>query len=331
MERKVTIQDIADMVNVSKSSVSRYLNNGYISSKNAEKIRKAIEETGFQSNFFAKRLKTKRSHLIGIVLPRMNSVTVGNLLTGINRLLEAHEYQGMILLSGLKLNKEISNIKSFFQQGVDGIIVNSIGITDEHIELMKSINLPVVFTGQKHEAVNYIKIDDYRAGVLMGNYIKGKGHKRVVYLGVSESDQAVGVERRQGFVDAFCDGNPGADIHFIETDFNFDSAFDRGAEIINYQPTAVVGATDNIALGVINYLHEQRVSIPHEVSVAGFGGYDVGKLIYPPLTSIKFDFEKIGERVAQGVLDLINGGDLKLNQTILPELLERKSVAERQK
>ena len=93
MKQKVTIQDIANMVNVSKSSVSRYLNNGYVSEENAKKIKEAIEKTGFETNFFAKRLKTKRSKLIGIVIPRINSVTVGELLTGINRRLEENNYQ----------------------------------------------------------------------------------------------------------------------------------------------------------------------------------------------------------------------------------------------
>lgn len=174
MDRKVTIQDIANMVNVSKSSVSRYLNNGYVSEENAKKIKEAIEKTGFQTNFFAKRLKTKRSKLIGIVLPRMDSVTVGKLLTGINRRLEENDYQGLILISNLSIEKELENIKSLYQQGVDGIIINSIAITKEHIKLVNKLNVPMIFTGQKNEFTDYIKIDDYEAGRIMGIILKKK-------------------------------------------------------------------------------------------------------------------------------------------------------------
>ena len=67
MEKKSTIQDIAAMAGVSKSTVSRYLNNGYVSREKAAKISEIIDQTGFQSNFFAKRLKTKHSKLIGVV------------------------------------------------------------------------------------------------------------------------------------------------------------------------------------------------------------------------------------------------------------------------
>ncbi len=127
MEKKLTIQNIADMADVSKSTVSRYLNEGYISEEKAERVKRVIAETGFKSNFFAKRLKMKQSKLIGIVLPRMDSVTVGKLLTGINRVLEPAGYQGLLLVSQLKKKKELANIISLQRQGVDGIIIDSIG------------------------------------------------------------------------------------------------------------------------------------------------------------------------------------------------------------
>jgi len=182
MDRKVTIQDIANMVNVSKSSVSRYLNNGYVSEENAKKIKEAIEKTGFQTNFFAKRLKTKKSGLIGIVIPRIDSVTVGKVLTGINKKLKENDYQGIILISELDIEKELDNISSLHQQGVDGIIINSMAITKKHIELISKLSIPTIFTGQKNEFANYIKIDDYEAGKIMGNYFKSMGHTNIVFL-----------------------------------------------------------------------------------------------------------------------------------------------------
>ena len=183
MKQKVTIRDIANMVNVSKSSVSRYLNNGYVSEENAKKIKEAIEKTGFETNFFAKRLKTKKSGLIGIVIPRIDSVTVGKILNGINSKLRDNQYQGIILISELNEEKELANINSLYQQGVDGIIVDSIGITKKHIQLISKLTIPVIFTGQKNEFVNYKKIDDYEAGKILGEYFLSKGHRNIVFLG----------------------------------------------------------------------------------------------------------------------------------------------------
>lgn len=328
MNRKVTIQDIANMVNVSKSSVSRYLNNGYVSEENAKKIKDAIEKTGFQTNFFAKRLKTKRSRLIGIVLPRIDSVTVGKLLMGINKRLEENNYQGIILISDLSIEKELENINKLYQQGVDGIIINSMAITKEHIKLISNLNIPTIFTGQKSEFINYIKIDDYKAGQMMGNYFKEKGHRDIVFVGVNEWDKSVGVERKQGFVDSFKEDNTQYNIEFVETDFSFKKAYEKAEEVLKYKPTAIVCATDNICLGILRYLHENNIKVPEEVSIGGFGGYDIGSVSYPTLTTIHFDYELIGASTAQGILDLIEGKEIQKDHEQSLTLIERESVKE---
>jgi LacI family sucrose operon transcriptional repressor len=326
MNRKVTIQDIANMVNVSKSSVSRYLNNGYVSDENAEKIKEAIKKTGFQTNFFAKRLKTKKSGLIGIVIPRIDSVTVGKFLTGINKKLKQNDYQGIILISELDIEKELSNINSLYQQSVDGIIINSMAITKKHIELTSKLTIPTIFTGQKNEFTNYIKIDDYKAGEMMGNYFKSKGHKDIVFLGVNEWDKAVGVDRKNGFIDAVKENNSECNVKFVETDFSFISAYNMTSEVIKYKPTAIVCATDNICLGVLRYMHENNIKVPEEISVAGFGGYDIGTVSYPTITTIAFDYELIGLKAGEGILDLIEGKGLKENNEVPLNLIERESV-----
>nr|WP_312291551.1 LacI family DNA-binding transcriptional regulator [Clostridium chromiireducens] len=326
MDRKVTIQDIANMVNVSKSSVSRYLNNGYVSEENAKKIKEAIEKTGFETNFFAKRLKTKKSGLVGIVIPRIDSVTIGKVLTGINKKLRENGYQGIILISELDIEKELSNINSLHQQGVDGIIISSMAITKKHIELISRLSIPTIFTGQRNEFINYIKIDDYEAGKMMGSYFTAKGHTNIVFIGVNEWDKAVGVDRKNGFFDAVKEGNPESNIQFIETDFSFISAYNKGEEVLKYKPTAIVCATDNICLGILRYLHENNIKVPDEISVAGFGGYDIGSVSYPTLTTVAFDYELIGIKAAQGILDLIEGRELKENNDTSLKLIERESV-----
>ena len=85
MERRVTIQDIATIAEVSKSTVSRYLNHGYVSEEKAERIQQAIAATGFSSNAFARRLKAKRSGMIGVVTPRVDCFLCVRILTGFSK------------------------------------------------------------------------------------------------------------------------------------------------------------------------------------------------------------------------------------------------------
>lgn len=323
---KVTIQDIAQRAGVSKSTVSRYLNRGYVSREKAEKIRAVIDETGFRSNFFAKRLKTKRSKLIGLVLPRIDSVSVGKLLAGIGYILEPEGYQAIMLVSQLRGEKELENILSLYRQGVDGIIVDSVGITSRHIALQGDIGVPILYTGQQHPEACCLKIDDEAAGRMMGAYLRQMGHERAVFAGVTVTDTAVGVERRKGFTDAFLEGRAEGRVDFVETGFGFFNAYNLAGEILRLRPTVIVGATDNISLGILRYLHERGVRVPEEVSVSGFGGYDVGAVVYPALTTVAFDFELVGMNVARRMLDLIDGRTPEGEVSLPFFFVERESV-----
>lgn len=328
MEQKVTIKDVAELAGVSKSTVSRYLNNGYISVEKQELVRKAIEETGFQSNFFAKRLKTRESKLIGIVLPRMDSVTVGKLLSGITRVLEPEGYQSILLVSQLSEEKELESMQKLQQQGVDAILVDSVAISAEHVRRSEEWSLPIVYLGQQNPAVHCLKIDDAAAGHLMGVYLRQMGHKHAVFAGVTENDEAVGIERKHGFVEGFCAGRDDARVDFVETGFDFLSAYNQAAEICKLAPTVVVGATDNISLGILRYFHERDIKVPEEVSVAGFGGYEVGAVVYPALTTVAFDYELMGMKAASYLLNLLSGKEAreKTNLDMPLMFVERESV-----
>lgn len=321
---KVTIQDIANMVGVSKSTVSRYLNGGYVSDDNKKKIEEAIEKTGFKSNFFAKRLKSKKSGLIGIIIPRIDFFTSGKILKSINKRLEENGYQGIILTSELSKEKEIEHMKKLYQQGVDGIIILAVDITKEHIELSRKLSIPILFTGQKSNLVNYIKIDDYEAGRVLGEYIRDNGHRNIVYLGVTEEDKAVGVERKAGFYDAFkgIDSN----INFVKTGFSFNEAYKASKEVMKYNPTVVIGATDNIVLGFIRYAYENGYNIPDEISVAGFGGYDVGLAVHPTITTVEINYEALGEKTSDLILSYINGEEIDIDRKVPLKLIKRQSV-----
>lgn len=326
MEDKVTITDVAKLAGVSKSTVSRYLNNGYISVEKQERVRAAIAETGFKSNFFAKRLKTKESKLIGIVLPRMDSVSVGKLLSGFARIFEPQGYQGLLLVSNLDVEKELQNIESLQQQGVDGIIVDSVGITARHRELAETSGVPLVITGQQEAGLECVKIDDFGAGHMMGSYLRSQGHTRAVFAGVTETDIAVGIERRKGFVEAFTKGETDATVDFVQTGFDFLSAYNKAADILACRPTVIVGATDNISLGILRYLHERGIKVPQDVSVTGFGGYDVGAVVYPALTTIFFDYELVGMKAAKFLLDKLAGKEEHENMDMPLLFVERESV-----
>ena len=214
-------------------------------------------------------------------------------------------YQALILISELNSQKELDNISQLIQQGVDGIIVDSININDNHLKLINQANIPIIFTGQSHDKVNFIKVDDINAGKLMGEYIASLNHQQVVFLGVSPQDNAVGVDRYEGFKQGFLANNPQGKISFVQTDYSLKQAYNLGDTIVSFNPSAVICATDNIALGLLRYFHEKKIHVPQDISLAGFGGYPVGSISYPSLTSLAFDYKHLGIKTVEKLLSML--------------------------
>ncbi len=134
----------------------------------------------------------------------MDSYTATKTLKGIGERLQTLDYEMFISITNLDLKKELKYIRKFYLQGVDGIIVLASEIIDEHYKLVEELPIPILFVGQEDEKLKHISIDDIKVGQLMGEFIKEKGHKNIVYMGVSERDNAVGgVNRKRGFMKAF--------------------------------------------------------------------------------------------------------------------------------
>ena len=199
----------------------------------------------------------------------------------------------------------------------------SFEISKEHVKLANKLPIPILFSGQKNDYINYLVLDDEKIGNILGTYIKEQGHKDIVFLGVSESDREVGILRKKGFCNVF---EKECNISFVETDFSFDKAYEAGEEVLKYNPTAIVCATDNIALGLMRYLLENGRNIPDDISIAAFGGYEVSAITYPSLTTVKIDYKLFGEEIALNILSLING-EKSINTCEIPlELMVRESV-----
>ena len=200
MAKKMTMADIASLSGVGKSTVSRYFNGGYVKDETRAKIQKVIEEYNYTPNAFA-RLNAKQSNVIGVVVPTLNSKITSRVITSIDRYLREKGYTTLIQNSDHNIDQELQNIQRLIQLNVDGILISSIAITKDHKELLKKAGIPVVVLTQDYEDGISIIYDDYHAGKAMGEHIGKKGHQKVGYIGVYETDKAVGTERRNGVLD----------------------------------------------------------------------------------------------------------------------------------
>ena len=321
-----TILDIAKLAGVAKSTVSRFLNGGSVGEVTKKKIEQAIKETGYTPNPFAQSLKAKKTNIIGTIVPRLDSYASSQTLIGIDEQLKQMNYQMLISNTSQNLEREIESIYGFANQKMAGIILLATEITDQHIEAFETVKVPVLLIGQEHENFYSLIHDDFCAGYEMGRYVLEKGYRKIAYLGVTERDISVGVKRKQGFKKAIQEVED-CEVRFYETLFKIPAAQASAIEIIHeFQPSIIVCATDNIALGVMKAAYSEGLTIPKDIALTGFGGYDVTEIMHPGLTTAKFFYKEAGETAAKHIVELVNERPVEKVTISKFEIIERESV-----
>lgn len=328
--KKLTINDIAKMAGVAKSTVSRFLNGGSVGSATGAKIKKIIDAHGYEPNFFA-RLNAKNSQVVGIVVPSFNAVTTPRLVEVIVAYLKRHEYTPLIMHTGNSKQEELRSIIRLNKINADGIMVLSTGITEAHHKLVHSLDIPVLFLGQKYLGLNSIIYDDYNAGLELGKYLAQQQFSRIYGVWVNSSDPAVGIYRRSGIEDGLAMGRA-PEAQFFETSFIYQEASDAIRAIFanNPIPDALVCATDRIAEAAYKVCKEHGLVVGRDISVTGFGDYSTSELLTPPLTTVRFDWQKWGEVSAETMLQMMQQRPVSELQVVPYQLVYRNSVAELQ-
>lgn len=324
--KQVTIKDIAELAGVAKSTVSRYLNGGSVGKKTREKLDRVIRDTNYEPNQFAQSLKSKQTKMIGVIVPRLDSYAASRTMMGIDEQLTERGYQMLVVNTAQQMEREIEQLYNLAKQKVAGIIWLGTTITKRHLEAIEAIQIPVLLIGQQHDNVHSLVYPDHEAAYALGKQFTEWGHRNVVYVGVYESDIAVGQARRDGFLRAFQASE--TTVKVIQTTFKIEDAIPIGEQLADEVGTVslIVCATDNIALGVMKGLANQGVSVPSDISISGFGGYDFTEVLHPSITTVHLPYRRTGAKAADMMLQLLHGEHVPMKTFTTFELKVRESV-----
>ncbi len=326
-----TIKDVAKRAGVSRTTVSRVLNdNGYVSQEAREQVLKAVQEMGYIPSAHAKTMRTKRSGVIGVILPRISTETASRVVNGIEQELADNGYQILLTNTQLKPEKEIENIKLLRSRQVDGIILLATNRNQGLLNTINETNIPFVALGQELEGVTSVMYDDYHASISIAESLISKGHQRIGFIGVQEKNHAVGVLRKEGYKDAMKKHNLTIDENWIQYgDFTFESGYEAAERLMvgAAMPTAIFAVTDRMAIGALGCLREKNINVPEEMAVYGIGASDLSKHVTPTLSTVDYFNEDAGRQTAQLILQQLKGQSLEEKKVKLSyRLIERDSV-----
>lgn len=323
----VTLNDIAKMANVSKSTVSRYLNNGAVSQKTRDKLDKIVNETGYQPNLFAQSLKARRSNMVGVIIPRYGSPSTNLVLQGIDSVAYAEDIQLVIMNSDLDIERTKQNIRLLQRQKVGVIILLAAAFDEELENQIKTSKTPILLVGQQLQEVPSFIYKDYEAGRIIAEHAIELGHRKLLFVGVTEDDYSVGVLRKKGFYDVAKEH--GAEVSFVETEFSRAHSYEKALEFLpETEATYIAAATDHIAIGIFNACVELGINIPNEISLSGFGGYSETKNVLPHITTVQYSHDQMGETVMTEALETLSGEENDVIKELPVRLLLQGSTEE---
>lgn len=305
----MNISDIAKLAGVSKATVSRYLNNGYVSSEKREIIGKVIEQNDYTPLSSARNLRSGQNNLIGVIIPKLSSESVARMVDGISEIINDAGYNMVLGITDLKQEKELDFLKIFRGNTVSGMIYIATEITRKNREILTAYNKPVVILGQKSGEFDSVFHDDFGGAFAAVKHLIAQGCNRVGFIGVTMRDKAAGRDRYDGYVKAMTDsGHSISPKCTFEGEFSMESGY-AGAERLLGGSSKINGlfcATDTIAIGAMQYCFSHGIEVGRDVKIAAVGDSKMSKAVNPALTSVHLFYKTAGHEAAQLVMNRLN-------------------------
>ncbi|WP_078378807.1 LacI family DNA-binding transcriptional regulator [Sutcliffiella halmapala] len=327
-----TINKIAELAKVSRTTVSRVINDSpNVSDAARSRVLKVIEETGYVPSEQAKSLRTKKTKVIGVILPKISTETSSKIVSGLDEVLAPFGYQILLASTNLQKEKEIEFLHLLKVRQVDGIILVATNADESLVKEILQLKKPMVVIGQEIPGVSNVLYGDYHAARDLVSLMINKGHKKIAFIGVDESDVAVGVKRKKGYLDVMQENKLTIEDQWIQKGiFDIDSGYDAMKKILDKSttiPTAVFAVTDRLAIGAMQCLKEKGFVIPEDIAITGIGASELSQYVTPSLTTVDYLNKQAGREAAKIILQSIQQEEYSINKINLEyRLIERNSL-----
>ncbi|KYD25454.1 LacI family DNA-binding transcriptional regulator [Geobacillus icigianus] len=305
--KKVTMADVAKLANVSKSTVSQYLNKRYeyMSEETRKRIAEAIEELGYQPNVIARSLKQKTTATIGVIVFNMLHMLTTQVLHAIEEECQKRGFQVIVSNSGDDPEKERTYIEMLLAKQVDGLIVFPTGKNEDVYQRLAAERFPLVFVDRMVPGVeaDSVLLDNFGAAEMAVDYLAAGGYDRIAIVTPPLVPYNVPrMERFAGFRAAMA--KRGFDID----DRNVIAADPavlprelkkRFAE--SQRPNALFAINDLTLMGVLRFVKEAGVRMPDELAIINIDDVPFADIYTPALTTIAQPTFAMGKKAAEQV------------------------------
>jgi LacI family transcriptional regulator len=326
--KRVTIKDVAAATGLSPAAVSYAMRGLQTSPETQERVRRAAEELGYTGNAVARALVRGRTGLVGVLTGSLEDLGEQRFVESLGRQLGRHELQMMLVDAQGDPEREGALARQLADQLVDGLVVSPLNPADPGWDEIGTA-LPVVTVGDAlaGPTVGEVLFDN-RAGVSMVlQHLHGLGHRRIAVMTPSRPSTP---DRPAELVVGEVCRALGLEATVINVRHSIDDAAEAASGLLRSEPrpTAVFCLSDSIACGVYAAVAAHGLSVPGDVSVAGYDGHPIARVITPALTTVEWGMTDVATAAAGMLADAVGGNPRAgARVRVAPELVARASTA----
>ena len=301
MQNRLTIKDIARLSGVGKSTVSRVLNNeSGVSERTRERVEAVMNQHGFSPSRSARAMRGQSDKVVAIIVSRLDSLSEN---LAVQTMLPAFYEQGydpIMMESQFSVQLVEEHLGMLQRRNIDGVV--RFGFTGIKEEMLKPWQPSLVLLARDAHGFASVCYDDEGAIITLMQRLYEQGHRHISYLGVPHADVTTGKRRHEAYL-AFCKKHNLSAVASLPG-LGMKQGYEQVASVLTPQTTALVCATDTLALGASKYLQEQRID---NLQVASVGSTPLMKFLHPEIITVDPGYAESGRQAAAQLIEQING------------------------
>lgn len=335
MDKKaVTIKDIARMLNISKSTVSRALSGrSDIHPETKSKILQLADQLNYEPNTLAINLKQQKTNTIGVIIPETINRFFARSVGGIQKIADMAGMNVMICQSNESYMAEKNNLHSLVSSRVDGLLISISRETDrsDHFKPVFEKGIPMVFFDRICEDIGASQVftDNYEIAFEGTEHLISQGSKRIAFM-AGPQHLFTSRNRLRGYMDALRRHNiPLLESYIIHSQYGSSKIEEYARYLINLpqRPDAVFAINDYAAIEMMHIIKKSGLRIPDDIAMLGFNNENMARFVDPSLSSIDHPAHEMGAAAAEILINHIRHHDLKPeNRLIKSKLIIRDST-----
>lgn len=329
-----TLEEIAELAGVSRSTVSRVVNGDpHVSPAARQRVEAVIDEYNYIPNAAARSLASRRTRIIGLLISPSVGVILSDpfftdLIQGAVRAGNDSDYILTILMETGDSAKSADRIYRRFirSRHVDGVVILSSVVEDPIVDRLKDDQFPFVLIGRHpHHSVNFVDIDNRAAAREAVMHLLGHGYRRIGIVD-GPPNMIASIDRYAGYVNALQEAGRSPDPALtVYSDFTRRGAYRSMLELLDANPDppeAMFVASDTMASGVLQALRDRGLRVPADVAVMGFDGLDESTVSQPILSTVYQPIRELGSQGVQALIELLEHPERAPIQRFLPHKLQ---------